>query len=132
VYNNTAYPELATALGLTYGGVSGTSFAVPNLLGKTIVGKAASGTFANLNTTGGAETVTLTAGQMPSHNHGIYTEYGADGMGIWNPAFDKNMQIAGVSAGSRVLKNNVITSAGSDQAHENMPPYRVLNYAIRY
>lgn len=131
-YSNTAYPDLQVIVGNTYGGTAGSTFAVPDMRGRVPVGKAASGTFAALNNNGGAETHTLTEAQMPSHNHGIYTEYGADGMGIWNPAYDKNMQIAGVSAGSRVLKNNVITSTGSGQAHNILQPYRVLNYIIKF
>lgn len=42
---------------------------VPDLRTRVPVGKAASGTFATLGSTGGAETVTLTTAQMPSHTH---------------------------------------------------------------
>jgi len=37
--------------------------------GRVLVGKAGSGTFGTINATGGAENVTLTTSQMPSHTH---------------------------------------------------------------
>ena len=132
VYANTAYPDLSAVLGLTYGGVSGTSFAVPDMRGRVPVGKAASGTFSALNNNGGAETHTLTSGQMPSHSHDIYAEWGASGEAPFNVIYNSNMQLAGVSAGTRAQKSSIIVSAGGNEAHNNLQPYRVINYAIKF
>jgi microcystin-dependent protein len=61
------FAGLFAAIGYNYGG-SGASFNVPNLENRVPVGKG-SGTFGNLNNVGGAESVTLTVDQMPSHSH---------------------------------------------------------------
>jgi microcystin-dependent protein len=68
IYNNTQYPLLASLLGVKFGGVSGTSFAVPNLGGLTVIGANATYPFA---ATGGAATVTLDMTMIPAHNHGV-------------------------------------------------------------
>lgn len=55
--SRTTYAGLFAAIGTTYGAGDGsTTFAVPNLAGRVPVGKAASGTFVTLGSTGGAET----------------------------------------------------------------------------
>jgi microcystin-dependent protein len=65
--STTQYADLFNVIGYNYGG-SGSSFSVPNLQNRIPVGRG-SGTFANLNATGGSETHTLTIAQMPSHTH---------------------------------------------------------------
>jgi len=66
VYNNTQYPLLAAQLGTMFGGVSGTSFAVPDLGGIAVIG--ANATYALASTGGEATHVTLT-NEMPVHTH---------------------------------------------------------------
>jgi microcystin-dependent protein len=65
--STTTFAALFAAIGYNYGG-SGGSFNLPNLQNRVPVGRG-SGTFGSLNATGGAETVTLTVNQMPSHTH---------------------------------------------------------------
>lgn len=68
--SRTVYAALFNVLGTTYGtGDGSTTFNVPNLLGRVPVGKADSGTFTNLNATGGVESHTLSIPEMPSHTH---------------------------------------------------------------
>jgi microcystin-dependent protein len=55
---------------LLYGSQDSTSFNLPNIQGRTIVGKGG-GTFTALNQTGGVEDVTLNINQIPSHNHSV-------------------------------------------------------------
>ena len=67
--SRTTYSVLYAAIGTQYGSGDGsTTFNIPNLQGKVPVGKD-SGTFNALGATGGAETVTLTAAQIPAHSH---------------------------------------------------------------
>ena len=65
--STTTFAALFAAIGYNYGG-SGGSFTLPNLQNRVPVGRGA-GTFANLNATGGAETVALTTANMAAHTH---------------------------------------------------------------
>jgi microcystin-dependent protein len=55
---------------LLYGSADSNSFYLPNIQGRTIVGKGG-GTFTALNQTGGVENVTLDINQIPVHRHNI-------------------------------------------------------------
>ena len=67
--SRTTYSELFTILGTTYGAGDGsTTFGLPNLSGKVPIGVSSSHTLAS---TGGAETVTLSTGNLPSHTHTV-------------------------------------------------------------
>jgi len=69
--SRTTYANLFALIGSTYGNGDGWSkFNLPNIQGRTIVGKGA-GSFTALNQTGGAETVTLDISQIPSHTHPV-------------------------------------------------------------
>lgn len=73
--SRATYADLFALIGTTYGIGDGTStFNLPDLKGRVPVGKAATGTFASLAATGGAETHTLTTAQIPSHQHNV-SEY---------------------------------------------------------
>lgn len=145
VFANTLYPELATALGNTFGGTSGTSFAVPDLRGRVVVGKAASGTFGALNNSGGAETVTLTSAQsgLRSHGHGVndpghehYMTTARSGMGAGNYALVGSGDLVAGNASTGVTTTNISIQSSSSldasEAHTNLQPYRVMNYAIKF
>lgn len=68
--SRATYADLFALIGTTYGvGDGTTTFNLPDMKGRVIVGKAATGTFAALNNKGGAETHTLTTAEMPSHAH---------------------------------------------------------------
>lgn len=69
--NINAYQALYSLLGTTYGGDGRTTFGVPNLQGRVPVGIGQGAGLNNyvLGATGGTETVTLTANQMPAHTH---------------------------------------------------------------
>lgn len=67
--SRTTYSALFGIVSTTYGSVDGSTFNVPNLQDRVPVGKNATGTFATLGGTGGAETVALTVAQLASHQH---------------------------------------------------------------
>jgi microcystin-dependent protein len=68
--SRVTYATLFTVTSTTYGAGDGvTTFNVPDLRTRVPVGKNATGTFATLGATGGAETVTLTSAEIPAHTH---------------------------------------------------------------
>jgi microcystin-dependent protein len=66
--------ETLFLIGTTYGGDGETTFALPDLRGRTPIGTGQGPGLANnyqLGETGGSETTTITVGQMPAHTHTI-------------------------------------------------------------
>lgn len=132
---------LFSLLGTTYGGDGRTTFALPDLRGRVPVHKGTGPglTFRNLGSSGGAEEVTLTTGQLPTHSH---DDAGLRATG--NPAdtsdptgnslglasiYSSAPPDVGLSAGS-VLADSNTGPAGSSQAHTNMPPFQAVNFII--
>lgn len=69
--SRATYANLFAKIGTTYGAGDGsTTFNVPNLNGKVLVGKDSS-TFSTLGATGGSVNSTLTTGNMPAHTHTV-------------------------------------------------------------
>lgn len=70
VVSQTTYAALYAVIGTAFntGGEGVGNFRLPDMRGRVPVGKNTA-TFATLGATGGAETVTLTAAQIPSHTH---------------------------------------------------------------
>ena len=65
--SRTTYSALFAVIGTTYGAGDGsTTFNIPDLSGRVVIGSSQSHA---LGTTGGSETVTLTADQLPEHSH---------------------------------------------------------------
>lgn len=119
--SRTTYVDLFNAIGETYGVGDGiTTFNLPNLSGRVIIGPGDSGTTGSvavvLGGTGGEAKHVLSEAELPSHTHtgGVDTYVGSQATGGSAPH--------GVSA--------VTGSTGGDQSHENMPPYLVLNWYI--
>ncbi len=69
--SRATYSDLFNAIGTSFGVGNGTTtFNVPNILGRTIVGKDSTQTeFDTLGETGGAKTHSLTDAQIPYHTH---------------------------------------------------------------
>ena len=131
-----SYLNLYNAIGYTYGG-SGDNFNVPDIRGRVSVG---TGTGAGLSSrtlgnTGGAETHQLSVGEMPSHSHtsnatggsvGLITSTGS------NTAANGLDNTSGEPDLFATLPSLTINSTGSSNAHNNMQPFIVLNYLIKY
>lgn len=110
------YPELASIVPSSW--IVGNNIELPDMAARTIIGEGGGHTLADL---GGVETVTLAIGQIPSHTH----EY-------IPPAFNLDVEGPGVpDVGATVVGTAVQTGArGGGEAHNNMPPYLVLKWAI--
>ena len=143
--SRSTYSALFDAIGTTYGiGDGSSTFNVPNLQGKVPVGKN-SGTFSTLGATGGSETHTLDATQIPSHNHTGTTESSGAHTHTYNKSFNQGVSAAGgpnwgIWAGDQANTTSsngahthtfTTSSVGGGQAHNNLQPYIVLNYMIK-
>ena len=124
--SRATYSALFNVIDVTYGNGNGsTTFNLPNLKGKISVGLDSSQTeFDTLGEIGGAKTHTLTESEMPSHRHGI--------TGYVRTTYDENdifSNYSGLDTG-----NNTYWSSytGGNQAHNNLQPYLVMNYIIKY
>ncbi len=118
---------LFALIGTTYGGDGQTTFRLPDLQGRVPIHR---GGGASLGQTEGAETVTLTAGQMPVHTHSR--------IGSLNPAVSRSPsgQIPAVSTnpvyveGTTQPTTGTLSSTGSGQPHENMQPFVGISFII--
>lgn len=133
ISQNTA---LFSLLGTTYGGNGVSTFALPNLLGRTPVhqGAGPGGTYV-IGQLAGEENVTLTLSQIPAHSH---VPEAVTGGGGGNPANSPaNNFWSGWTGGqfSSAVPNSSMNSAavgiaGGSQPHDNMPPFQVINFVI--
>lgn len=138
-YLRSDYPLLYDALDSTYQRPGSflthpDAFVTPDFRGRFIL--AAQTPDYAPHSTGGEAEHTLTEEEMPSHTHGndphahTYTTptFGVDieSVGVPDPTGVGNPPVPnGTSADSINIYNS-----GGDQAHNNMPPYIALNYAI--
>jgi microcystin-dependent protein len=139
IAQNTA---LYSILGTVYGGNGTTTFGLPNLNGRRVVGAGTGPGLSSysLGQVGGAETVTLTMAQMPAHVHPLaitITPNGLDDAGTVstpdNARFASNGSgYAGAFSGQMKPYSGAVqmTTAGSNQAYSIMPSYLGLSYVI--
>ena len=139
ISSNTA---LFAILGTTYGGNGTTTFGLPDLQGRVVVG-AGQGPGLSPWTLGemvGEDSVTLLSPQMPAHSHQI--------TGMNNPGTETAPNAAcylsrDVRGGSGVIQYmqtggnpstamepNTLLPNGGSTPHENRQPFLVLNYCI--
>ena len=128
--------SLYSLLGTTYGGDGRTSFALPDLRGRTPihVGRSNGGDSHQLGSKSGEETHTLSANEMPQHTHSFNasrdqgaTDIPQAGQVLARSARDVYRdQVTSLTP----LIPAAITNTGGGQAHENMQPYLALNFCI--
>jgi microcystin-dependent protein len=125
--SRTTYAALFAAIGTAWGAGDGsTTFALPDLRRRTLVGAGGTGTAQLGNAVGsrgGTETHTLTVAEMPSHTH-TAPVYPTRVPGI--PYFGAR------DASSSGNYGNATTNArGGDGAHNNMQPSAVVRWLIK-
>ena len=100
----------------------------PNLTGKFVVhADADSGGTYDVGDTGGADSVTLTTSQIPSHTHSYTDSYVLQSS--LNPGID--IDFNSTTWNPNGVLNKTTGSAGSGGSHENRPPYYALAYIMK-
>jgi microcystin-dependent protein len=144
-YSTSQYAELFATIGYTYGG-SGSTFQVPNFLGKSPVGTDAIGT---LSTTyqGLAGVVssgnrTLVTSQLASHQHDFTHTHGYS----WNTSGIGSQKIApegatgitvqqnmnfGSSSSNTTTPNETNLTGNAGSGIELLPPFSIIAFCIR-
>ncbi len=132
ISQNTA---LFSLLGTTYGGNGQTTFALPDLRGRTPIGPRQGAGLSNYNLgqKGGTETVTLNQTELPAHTHQVTARASTNEATDTEPT--NNFLATGnqyTSSSNTDLNANAVQAAntGGNQPHENRQPFLAINYII--
>jgi len=132
--------SLFSLLGTIYGGDGRVSFALPEMRGRLPVhqGKGPGLTNRNIGQLYGKEEITLTASEMPSHDHSFNAT-----TDVANTSVPTDNVLAAQSDGDwpyvsapsdtskiQELHGNTLTSTGGNQSHINMMPSLCVNFII--
>ena len=139
--NRVTFAVLFGVIGTTFGvGDGSTTFNLPNPAGRTIMGvgtytDSVSGSITRtLGQQVGAAAHVLVTAEMPSHNHGggahthTYAAYNAPNTPTLGAMTGNSSNVANPSTSN---SGTIITTQGSDAAHNNMQPSLGLNYIIK-
>lgn len=128
------YPDLFAAIGYTYGG-AGANFNLPDIVDRFVRGQSSS-----TAATGGADSLTLTVAEMPSHTHtvndgghshsSINRLGGGGAANMETSAVGQNYNTGNPSGGSNTtgITNN---NTGGGGGFDNRPAYLELQYIIK-
>lgn len=126
----TENETLFQLIGTTYGGDGQTTFALPDLRGRLPVHQ---GSGVVLAETGGAETVTLTTSQVPSHAHPVVaaTDLATQSAPAGAVVAQSTVADLYIEDGPGAdLAANALTPVGGSQPHTNLQPYLCISFII--
>ena len=144
--NKLQYIDLFVAIGNLYGGApTDLSFNLPDLRGRVGIGAIGNGLISGLSerlmgASGGAETHTLTTSEMPSHNHTL-TDPGHRHSYVNNINDQGVTNLGGETAADQedigrttepAYTGLTLDATGGGNAHNNMQPFLVIRYLIKY
>jgi microcystin-dependent protein len=143
ISQNTA---LFSILGTTYGGNGQTTFALPDLRGRSPLhaGQGPGLTDRVLGEQAGDETVTLLVTEMPAHNHTTNTRNDpttdANYVATPQPGYFVSRHLYHINSSGlawtkattnpTTLHANTLSVAGNSQPHNNRQPYLTINWCI--
>jgi len=125
---------LFSLLGTTYGGNGQTTFALPDLRGRSAVSSGQGPGLAakDLGERGGEESVTLLVSQMPAHTHSVQasSSTGSQASPVGNAWAAQSRSPIFSSSANTTMSPAATSNAGGSQPHDNRSPYLVMNYVI--
>src|SRR5262245_33096290 len=121
---------LFSLLGTTYGGNGQTTFALPNLQGRTPIHV---GSGLTLGQQGGEQAHTVSINELPQHTHVLQAS--ASTGNTPNPGIDvlaanQSPLYQPPGGGLTAMSAGTVTNVGGSQAHLNMQPFLTLNFCI--
>ena len=134
---------LFSLYGTTFGGDGRTTFGIPDLRGRTVigVGNGPGLTPRQMGQKSGAETVTLNTTQIPSHSHTgqVRSENTApadtgnaagNALGRTTTAIYSDTAAPSAAGALHPGTLNIDVSGGGNQSHPNMQPFLVMRYCV--
>lgn len=124
------YETLFNLIGTTYGGDGQSTFALPDLRGRVPIHQGNGFTLAE---TGGAEAITLTAGQIAAHTHPLLAS--ANNAATTNAGGNVLAQTPSYTPYISMTPNSPLSPAsigatGGSQPHTNFQPYMCVDFII--
>lgn len=126
---------LFSLLGTIYGGDGRTTFGLPDMRGRLPV-HAGSGPGLSprrLGAKAGAENVTLTVNQLPSHNH---TPQLSQDPGVESTPSDQfissspTVRVFSPAPATVTMSNSSVSNVGGSRSHTNLMPFLCVNFII--
>lgn len=136
---------LFSLMGTTFGGDGRTTFGLPNLQGRTIVGYGidTTGRSWQMGEISGVPTTTLLIPNLPSHTHATQTPISLPAYGDTAVSTDPTDSVFAITSGANAYsnvaangalrpfpENMTVGVAGGSTPFNNMSPYQVINYSI--
>lgn len=123
---------LYAVIGTTYGGDSVSNFKLPDLRGRVPIHRTNS---LPLGTMQGAETVSLSATELPSHTHQVIANpinatLASPSSNMWGNNTNKIYTSSNPLPTLTSLSSQAVSSNGQSLAHNNMMPSQVISFII--
>ncbi len=133
ISQNTA---LFSLVGTTYGGDGLSTFALPNIQGRAVMqqGQGPGLSSRSLGESGGEDTVTLLASEIPAHSHSLQAS--ADDADLSAPTAARSLATSqggfayAPAAGLTPLSAQALAPTGGGLPHNNLQPYLTLTFCI--
>ncbi len=120
---------LFSLLGTTFGGDGRVNFALPDFRGRIPIHVGGGHT---VGERGGAQTHTLSVGQLPSHTHAFRasSDDGTQLVPVGNLLAKPNLSAYSQPDNLVAMAPESVASSGGSQPHQNMQPYLTISFCI--